>query len=92
MICAACQMLFGRSDLGRWDGWDMWHTWESRDMCRGFWWGNQLEINLMGGSERSRMWECGLDSAGSCQWEVVSCEHGKEYFGLHKMQEIGFEW
>lgn len=40
------------------------------------------------------MWKCGLDSAGSGQWEmVVSCEHGKEpLVGLHKMQGIWFEW
>jgi len=50
MICAACHMLFGRSDQGGCDGWDMWHKWESREMCRGFWWGNLVEIDLMGGS------------------------------------------
>jgi len=47
MICTACQVLFGRSNQGGWDGW---HMWESKEMCRGFWGGNLMEIDLTGGS------------------------------------------
>jgi hypothetical protein len=35
------------------------------------------------------MWKCGLDSAGSGQWEVVvSCESGKEPLGSIKCKEF----